>query len=368
MTHYRTAQKWKAEVEKALEKDIEALGEDWNKIWKRIESSKKGHIDVANEEEEEDRERPGAGLRYLLEIVEQEIDNYYYYASLKQGPRLPAQRGSPKLTPAREAPPDRRFRALSDIIAVLADKEEEIQAFRQEVLNGQLLRPEEVPEWIESTRKKEGLSLSVTFKVVQHKDWEEEVLKQAQALATKDGKNKSIPWVGYEREVLSYVDLDSEYQKKTPINETGILGRLKRLAKKYESFWPEAWAVHFILTGEAYPVSQARVDMAVDVMHGMHRVTLRVSPHLTGDKVRDLYLDGRKRLFDTLRSPRNSRRLTEKHARLAAFAVKTPGPWSRKLKKWNAKYPKWKYNHRSTFARDCRVSYERITGWEWKND
>ena len=44
----------------------------------------------------EDRERPGAGLRYLLEIVEQEIDNYYYYASLKQGPRLPAHAGKPE--------------------------------------------------------------------------------------------------------------------------------------------------------------------------------------------------------------------------------------------------------------------------------
>lgn len=367
MPQSKSAREWKAIVEKASEKDIEALGDNWNTIWKRIESSKRGHIDVANEEEEEDRERPGVGLHYLLEIVEQEIDNYYYYASFKQGPRLPAQRGSPKLTPAREVPPDRRFRALSEIIAVLANKEEDIQAFRQEVLNSQLLRPEEVPEWIKSTKDKEGASLRVVFGVKDDECWEEEVLKQAQALVLEVKRDKDLHLL-LGREVLRYVDTNSGYLEQIRINEDGILGRLKALANQYSPIWPEESAVHFILTGEAYLISQASAEIAFNITHGIHRIKLEVSPYLTGDQVRSLYLDSRKQFLQISKSLRKSRRLTEKHTCLAVFAVKTPGPWSRKLRKWNAKYPKWKYNHRSTFARDCRAAFERITGWEWKSD
>ena len=101
----------------------------------------------------------------------------------------------------------------------------------------------------------------------------------------------------------------------------------------------------------------------------MSKVTLEVSPHLPGAKVEKLYLEERKELLkDVRREKEKSRKLTEKHLTLAVFAVKELGSWAMKLTKWNRKYPQWAYpdTARSTFARDCRTAYERLTGWKWE--
>jgi len=71
------------------------------------------------------------------------------------------------------------------------------------------------------------------------------------------------------------------------------VGRLKGLAKKYEAFWPEAGAVQFILTGKAPPVSQAGVSHKIN-SYGLNKIVLEVSPHLTGDRVRSLFLQEKK--------------------------------------------------------------------------
>ena len=384
MLHVRTAQEWKAEVEKA----IEVPGEkEWEAIWKRIERSEEGHIEVTNDEE---GRKSGEGLDYLLEVVEREIDSYYYYTSLNQVPRLPSRPHlevpRPTQPKEREISPDMRFWALSQIVAVLADKEEAIRAFREEVLGGRLLKVEEVPTWIESIEKKEGYTRNVrlTFKV-NPENWEEEVMEELRALAmtTKENLSSVCKTYGYaglpfRSETLSYIDRESEIgESMVFINERGTLGRLKQLAKEYQTLWPEAWTVHFILTGEVAPVYPGSTGIALDYQYEMHRIKLSVSPHLTGDEVRSLYLEERERLFQIpfynyffpaeSDTSRKGRRLTEKHARLAVFNIRTPGPWSWKLRKWNQKYPDWKYKHPSTFRRDCQAAYERITGWAWES-
>ena len=262
-------------------------------------------------------------------------------------------------------PPNKRFQALTDIVTTLANNDNEIISFRQEVLNGKPLKPEEVPEWIKSTAEKEGHTLTVTLNVPAGDNLGESLAEQAKQVASGFEQGKFAPGVGYGNVYLSYVNPRSEWREVVPINKSGILGRLKKLAKKYEAFWSEAQAVHFILTGKACPITPARVRFKLN-SYGIHKVTLEVSPHLTGDNVRSLYIKGRQKLFQVLKTDRNSRRISEKHIQLAVFAVKENGSWVYKMKKWNVKNPQWKYNNSSNFARDCKTAYRRVTGWKWE--
>jgi len=353
MTHL-SATEWRKRVQKKI-------GKIPNEVWTVI--IEKGFIEVANEEEELEE---GGGLEYLLERIEEELVSYSSYANI---PKLPKQQQGQDMPP-REIPPDKRFQALSKIISMLANRDDEILKFRQEVLNGKLLKPEEVPEWIKSTAEKEGHTLTVTLNVPAGNSCSESLVERAKQVALDIKQGKVTAGVTYGGVTLSYVNPSSEWKEVVPINESGILGRLKRLAEQYKAFWPEAWAVHFILTGMAYPISHARVGTRLN-SSGLSKITLEVSPHLPGAKVAKLYLEERKKLLKlTGKKEEKSRRLTEKHLTLAVFAVEEMGSWAMKLRKWNRKYPQWAYPEtaRSTFARDCRKAYERLTGWKWREN
>ena len=80
----------------------------------------------------------------------------------------------------------------------------------------------------------------------------------------------------------------------------------------------------------------------------------------SADKVRDSY----RRKKNAFRYPSPENAAQDKHARLV-IRRKDPVPKS-KVKSGNEKYPSG--NTTTCISLDCRVSYERITGWEWKND
>lgn len=348
-------------------------------VWDRIITNKTmDFIKEAAHTELEDG--PGAGLDWLIEAVEHELVSYeHYMPTLPEPP--PGQKESderPDRTKSlpRTAPAGKRFQALSRIIATLANREEDICKFREEVLGGQLLTPEEVPQWIESMSETEGASFQIAFTVLQAPGWEDEVVKQAKAWAAARKQGETYP-ANASRKVLSYVVPDPEWTSAAIINERGILGRLKRLAKRYRSFWPEAWAVHFILTGEACPVSYATVGMSLAplvsskgaegmVHFGIDKITLRVSPHITGDEVKGYFLEAKKRCLKKTISQTKSRQLSDKHLALAVFAAENPVAysWPGMMKEWNKQNPKWKYKHSFNFARDCRRAYKNLTGWD----
>jgi len=339
---------WRKRVQKEIGKKIP------DEVWTTI--IEKGYIDMANNEE---KIESGAGLGCLLEYVESELHSYNEYAGR---PTLPRPQKNLKAAEAtKHRPPDERFQALSDIIAVLADKEEDIRTFREEVLNGKLLKPEEVPGWIKSVSESEEPTITVTFSVTQEEDWGKALVKQAKQVAARQGR--LTPGVGYGRVSLSYINPASAWKQTAIINEKGTLGRLKRLANQYADFWPEAEAVNFILTGETYPISQAQVGYKSSAQ-GLDKVVLEVSPHLSGETVKSLYFIAKKACLEHLGKSR-SRQLKEKHYKLAVFAVKTPGTWTQKREQWNREYPAWRYEDNSNFARDCRAAYERVTGWGW---
>jgi hypothetical protein len=362
MTHLSPTE-WRKRVQKKI-------GKIPNEVWVAVVED--GLIEDANADavpreagKSAQIEAQEAALDTLIEEVEKYLKGYY--SGLAAKPRLPKPQKIQD-TPSIEIPPDKRFLGLTKIISSLMNKEEDIKKFRSEVLQGKLLTPEEAPKWIEEQAAREKHTLTISFDVDAGEGWEDRLLEEVKQFVQTQKDGKLLPFkVGMATTTLAYIKPPSQWVHRVVINKNSTLGRLKHLANKYQGFWKEAGAVHFILTGIAYPISPAKVGAKINSF-GLNRVSLEVSPHLPGSKVMELYLEERKKLLMLSGNRQEkSRTLTEKHVSLAVFVVEEMGSWAMKLRKWNRKYPQWAYPQtaRSTFARDCRMAYKRLTGWKW---
>jgi hypothetical protein len=365
MTHLSPTE-WRKRVQKKI-------GKITNEVWVAVVED--GLIEDANADavpreagKSAQIEAQEAALDTLIEEVEKYLKGYY--SGLAAKPRLPKPQKIQD-TPSIEIPPDKRFLGLTKIISSLMNKEEDIKKFRSEVLQGKLLTPEEASKWIEEQAAREKHTLTISFDVDSGEGWEDRLLEEVKQFVQTQKDGKLLPFkVGMATTTLAYIKPPSQWVHRVVINKNSTLGRLKHLANKYQGFWKEAGAVHFILTGIAYPISPAKVGAKINSF-GLNRVSLEVSPHLPGSKVMELYLEERKKLLMLSGNRQEkSRRLTEKHVSLAVFVVEEMGSWAMKLRKWNRKYPQWAYPQtaRSTFARDCRKAYERLTGWKWNDE
>jgi len=370
MTHISSTDlsetEWRKRIQRKIKEEIP------DEVWKAfkddyIEEANLNLSSVGKSDEQEFKEKVNEEVDSLAEDVKRYLK---LYRIGKASPKLPSFQKTPQQLQPREIPPDKRFQSLTRIIGALANKEEDVIKFRREILNDKLLKPEEVPIWIEERAAKENHTHTISFDVDSGVGWEDRLLEEVKHFVeSRKAGELWYPGTGAEKTVLAYPKPPSEWVDYVVINKKGVLGRLKHLTKKYQDFWNEAETVHFILTGIAFPISHARVGTYLSFF-GLDRVTLEVSPHLPGDKVKKLYLEMRKDLLNFKGSKQNKKRmLTEKHLTLAVFAVEEKGSWAMKLRKWNKKYPQWAYpdtaRRRSTFARDCRAAYERLTGWKW---
>jgi hypothetical protein len=57
---------------------------------------------------------------------------------------------------------------------------------------------------------------------------------------------------------------------------------------------------------------------------------------------------------------KRARPLSEKHAKLATFAVRHNPLDSKKMTVWNRQFPQWEYTRYSNFSRDAKVAKERL--------
>lgn len=348
----KTSPGWRKQLEKELGQKIP------NVVWKRV--IERGYIDTANEEEDI---KDGEGLKYLVEVIDPLLEDYEVFSS---SPKLPAPKKRGKHLPSVEIKPNKRFEALTDIIATLGNRDEGVRKFRDEVLRGKLLSPEEVPEWIKAQKVKESHTLMISMDVVAGDGLETRVSERAKQLleAIEKGENWLLYVDGTSGYTLHYIVPGKQYVGAIPINKDGILGQLKRLAESFKDFWPEAWAVNFILTGEARPVNRGTITFR-QTSRAL-KIILELSPYLTGKEVRELYFKERKALLEMATGKTKVRELTDKHIDLAVFGVKESGSWTKKMQKWNERHPECKYTSKGTFARDVRTAYERITGWKWE--
>jgi hypothetical protein len=220
-----------------------------------------------------------------------------------------------------------RHHALAILWAKEAGAEDDVIAFRKEVLRERLLKWEEVDDWLR---------------------------KQARADEKRAGKREEA---GLQTQVLAYALPSDAWEHCLPTTATGVLERLRqisdRLSQRYR--WQEAQATIFVLTGRMplVPSAEAKIEREA--------IVLTLDPLLTPRQVGAYYRQFRK---DVLSGGR-IRALSLKHLRLAAFDADRPSDesWAKKMEAWNRVVPKdkeWRYKNDGQFRRDCLQAQRRL--------
>jgi hypothetical protein len=222
----------------------------------------------------------------------------------------------------REPSPDlsERDNVLSTLVARKAGNDQDVVAFRREVLRDALLHLHQVWRWLMARRPRGDESIA--------------------------------------DDPLAYA-LEDSLEREIDIGTTGDLARLRELSVRLGDFyeWTDGQATTFVLTGLAPMVSPVRVEWYEHVIGGLSRVTLTVDPTTPPREVATAYGRARRELL----GPRH-RSVGEKHLQLALFAeTYSSGPWAERCRAWDAEHPQWAYADRvKTFARDCRVAVQRV--------
>ena len=259
----------------------------------------------------------------------------------------------------REIPPDRRLEVLSYIIAAEASRLPEVRNFREKVLRGRLLAPEDVPSWIEQHKAEATIYVRIPLpsKPQNFPDW-------FSSLAAIPEEERATWPVEYQSDTLAYPVPGEEFVRRVPVDKNSPLGHLKQVVTKLVTrspWWQEAQAVAFVLTGVVPPLPRARITITYS-SHMPPRITLEVDPRLSSREVADIYAKARSEVFQGRDKP-----MGEKHLTLAAFLAEnaTGETWQELMGKWNREYPKWKYTDYRWFCRDARAAFKRVTGRDW---
>ena len=255
--------------------------------------------------------------------------------------------------------PDTNLRALARIVAAEAAEMEGVAAFRREVLRGRLLKPHRVAVWIKKHKKADGPPTSwVTL------PWDTgdtgSVPRTLEELCSSGGS--------VHLRTIRYGD-----SRISATARGGVLDRLRVAADQLVSYfeWEQRNAVHFILAGEVPPISRARVQWAPlrEPFPALRRVVLDVSPRLSPEEVKRIFVRVRNEMGGGTGTARRSRPLTPRHADLAVFVAerKRGWAWHQVHAEWNRTFP-YRPTALKQFIRDARAAYKRITGddLDWK--
>ena len=208
---------------------------------------------------------------------------------------------------------DPRVRALSQAVAhYVAGNDEMVRRFWKEVLGDQLLSEKRAAQWI---------------------------IRQSNRKVKPGRPNIRIYGTG-----------------------TASLRRLDALCRDLADVyaWTEVEAERFVLTGSVPLVRPLWVQTACRSVPALSRLVLTVDPMVPPPEVAAFYRRVR-RMFHS----RRTRRLSEKHAELAAFVRDRPQTerWAETMGRWNATRQKSeRYDHVSNFRRDCGRAIKRLLG------
>ncbi|MDI7245864.1 MAG: hypothetical protein QME92_00080 [Bacillota bacterium] len=279
--------------------------------------------------------------------------------------RFPAQAHAQKKEERKEIPPDQRLGALAQILAIEASRLPEVIAFREEVLQGRLLKVEEVSGWIRREAEKQGAgSLWVRLPLPDGcRPSSSRGLRWLSCLADLPDDAKSTWPVQWDAETLAYPGPEDKWVERVAVARDGPLGQLKRVADallRRFPLWQEAQAVAFVLCDAIPMLPKARGTLRVSSV-APSRITLELDPRLSAREAAGFYAQLRK---EALKGP--DRPMTEKHLRLAVFLAEHPDmAWEALKGQWNRAYPAWAYSDRRYFARDAKAAWERVTGRGW---
>ena len=267
-----------------------------------------------------------------------------------------------------------RIRTISILIAHEAENDPAVQLFRDEVLDGTLLRHDEVEGWVTLQARRDGEQdwwlqipveiglegpLALTPLPKSENDFEPNELRLRPAFA--DAIDSTLLKMRY----VEYTEPSGSYQKLQPIAAGGVLERLWTLSTQTltDAYpWTAAQATVFVLTGLCPEIRSVDGEVRIRPTDAAARIILEIDPALTPTKVAEHYKFIRDRVLT-----RRLRAISDKHLRLAAFVEESPKDWSwnQRMHAWNAvfpddEFPGFKYEELSNFRRDAGAVRRRL--------
>lgn len=227
-----------------------------------------------------------------------------------------------------------RAQALSALLAVQAAQDPSVVDFRRKELRSHLVKPERVGEWVERRKSEPSELLTVDAKRP------DQTLKRS-------------------RLVLEYAVAPSLYVQHVAVALHSSLDWLRRVSESLASrfaWWPAQGSL-FVLTGlvPIIPPIRSTTTRRLPIT-ATSRITLEIDPTLTPREVAGYYATARKGLLG-----RRSRRMSEKHLRLAIYAAThKDGTWAERMLGWNIENPDRPYTHSTNFQRDAASALRRL--------
>ena len=247
----------------------------------------------------------------------------------------------------------RRY-ALSLLLAQQARARTDVTSFREQHLGGTLLRLGEIREWVLQKATSDGMPTT----------WANDVLLPPESKPEFDDQgmlripiNGAVQCMGFAIKYLSYPAPDHSVSR-VPVRVGGTLHILHQLASSLSQtfHWTEAEAAMLVLTDEVPPVEPAKWQVHWSATPCLSRITLTLDPALSPRQVESVYRRVRGEVLDG-----RYRNITTKHALLAAFTATLSSLKLREqMRKWNAKYRRWKYTVVTNFGRDATAARDRL--------
>ena len=262
-----------------------------------------------------------------------------------------------------------RTKVLAEIVATHANRDPEVVQFREEVLEGTLLKGHEIQLWItqeqEKERERPAIFLDAVPLPVGHD--------------IRDGVYGGIVpdppiSVGEEHpagrlrfELLDYGTPDNAWVRRVPVAHDGVLARLHHLsstlAQRYR--WQPAQATAFVLTG--LPPALSAIDATWDPsffqtqaggVTALSRLVLTIDPTLSPKEVHNYFQAIRQRILGS-----KWRDLNESQLELARFALHRAQEesWQQCMAAWNTEFQRWSYgDDLGHFRRDCLHAIQKL--------
>jgi hypothetical protein len=264
-----------------------------------------------------------------------------------------------------------RAAAFEEHLARIAANEFRVRRFRDRVLGGELLTPEQAltlihspAAWAFARWQFERWGIPLTDHTAELKESEEyqadgRVGYSFTVRVEPPGIEQTQSWLLRE---LPFVD-ESGYADNIPVGEGSVLGELADLADKLHAIYPwesKADIVHFVLTGAIPAVPPVRMYYSRkgklggelspgSFSHGT--ITLEVAPWISAKSVEAAFRDAKRQVSRN----RKYRRLEEKSLKMIRFVAQfqEPPKGRRLLEAWNAQElvkkriendPTWYYN------------------------
>lgn len=305
-----------------------------------------------------------------------------------RGPAAP-RRAPRKLT----IPPDERLLAVSEALAAHAAEDPDVKTFREKVLGGRLLKPEEVAEWVERYAWEEGRPTE--YVVVPSEDGLDPPVVSEAPWWLSPAVGKLTYYAAREVGILYYQDFPPAITDAQAVamgyagprlgvhreraawgHHGGVLYHLsflsKYLARRYS--WLESEASNFVLTSRAPLIPKARIDWSVNYYDFdpelPPRIILDLDPTISSREVALIFRQAREDLYLARhpvtgqgKSPRAARPISPKVRALAGLAGR-PGTWRERLTAWNQEHPDWHYTKDDPrhFVRDANNAFRRVFG------